>query len=220
VKATKLIVMRAVSQYHPLLPTSVTSYRYRKPIMSTGPTTLFQVTKGLSIIFTGIGAGFVLAYPFAVETLFSGVLIAPPSETGPSLKLTPSQRLALWHSAYHSGAVFMPPVALAASAALVVTGHLSPSGIGSALEVGSKGWYWLTALITISFVAFTLLFIRPLNDRLIATRDLTSLDAYTSTGDVGVMDKRLESWNKLHGVRVLIFLTAFVMAVLPVVQIF
>ncbi|KAN0062973.1 hypothetical protein ACQY0O_004796 [Thecaphora frezii] len=144
---------------------------------------------------SGITAGLYLAYPF----LYNQAFLPPPpsssSQSHPSL----AHRLNLWARGYHAGKRTNPPFSLAAAIAYFSSIYLRGPD-------RAKRLYLIAGLLHLSAVPFTLLVIKPTNDRLFKLQKAAEEDE--STVDAAEADRLLGRWTWLHNARTLVTLAA------------
>ena len=98
-----------------------------------------------------------------------------------------------WAPSYKRATVMQVSLALVATVA----------GVGRGVSGGEQVWYWGAALI-FAVIPFTLIVVLPTNNRLLAPgRDLASAET----------ERLLERWGRLHAVRSVLSLIAFVLFV-------
>lgn len=148
--------------------------------------------------------GLTLAYPLLINEHFvvkeQGSKIKPPSKT-PNLGLP--QRLTLWNRAYILG--HWCPILTA-----IATFAMLPSAVKA-----QDAWLIGASALQISIVPFTLVFIKPVNDHLMAIREAANNEGEVLESEV---EDLFSKWVTLHNARVLLTFAGFVTAVSTTVR--
>lgn len=126
--------------------------------------------------------------------------------------LSHAHAVQVWKHNYELGKAQNPPIALATAAsfafcAWATRGH----GIQSSSTIGTSRMFLVAAAMTISIVPFTILAMRPINDRLlrVAAKERKEEASVVETTQI---DQDLKRWVSLNGFRSLLPLGGAVVA--------
>lgn len=131
--------------------------------------------------------------------------------------LSNAHAVRLWEQHYQRGASQNPPIALGAAASL---GFLAWSlrGLRTATVVGLRpsSLFVIAAVSTMAIVPFTIVFMRPTNNKLLAHAAKAKKDelSVTETEDVASLLERWTSLNRLRGVLPMVGAVAACLAVI------
>ncbi len=163
-------------------------------------------------------AGLTLAYPLLINTHFidqQGAMISPPAPWVANLSI--AQRLTLWERAFKAGFV-VPALSLVTAIALTTFALQSGRGGKASSSLPQRlAVRWETrkklllgsAALTGSLLVFTLVFIRPTNNKLMALRVAANNKEAINASQAEAL---LSHWTRLHNVRVVAAFSGFALA--------